>query len=449
MSYIELSIDVNYLPDWGISEGVRELVQNGLDAKTQHGGEFSCEYVDGTLFLENSLGAVSREAFLLGNTSKANDDATIGHFGEGLKLGVLALVRAGCNVSICAGNALWNVSIRPSSFYKADVLCLEEFPTRMGHGGTLVLVHGIDEEQWQSIRQQFLMYLPHERLGSSPMLVTPELQGKVFVGGILVTELEGMRYGYDFLPQTVDTDRDRKLIDGTQLSNAITLEWASYVNKHPEAMEMLYTLLNGGGADITYEAASDFTWGPVRAALWNEYAKRHAEQLPVYTDDQRGAAETSGLPYVIVAKPLGVVLHQFWFGFNTMLDRHRHRVVHAWKQEDLNSIEIENLNWAISLLPADLLLHVTVVDFSSSNVYGLYHTADRVVSIARRLLVDRYETLATLIHEFNHVFGWDGSRAHVDGIERTWTTLFKKEVERGDSELSRTIRRTTKSTGSI
>src|ERR1700722_2115045 len=91
---LELSIKTNYLPSWGAYEGIRELVQNGADARVELGASFEARHrKPDTLVLENEGATLPHEALLFGHTSKAGRSDLIGKFGEGLKLGVLALVR--------------------------------------------------------------------------------------------------------------------------------------------------------------------------------------------------------------------------------------------------------------------------------------------------------------------------------------------------------------------
>ena len=65
---------------------------------------------------------------------------------------------------------------------------------------------------------------------------------------------------------------------------------------------------------------------------------------------------------------------------------------------------------------------VHVVDFKSDVLNGL-HTADGVVSLARRVLSDRDETLRLLVHEVAHKRGHDGAKAHVQEMERIWSGI--------------------------
>jgi hypothetical protein len=109
-----------YVNDWGVKEGIREFLQNLIDAcTTSNGGTREGMSFDptegtpgsysingrkgplgailhenaGTLRLMNA-GTLSKKNLLLGGTDKLDGgDAIIGRFGEGMKLGILSLCR--------------------------------------------------------------------------------------------------------------------------------------------------------------------------------------------------------------------------------------------------------------------------------------------------------------------------------------------------------------------
>ena len=113
---IELTIKVDYLPNWGVYEGIRELLQNGKDAETEYNAPLTVRYRkdSNTVGIENDGCPLPYEALLLGHTSKVGRPDLIGKFGEGLKLGILALVRTGLPVKIRSGGEVWVPSIQRS-----------------------------------------------------------------------------------------------------------------------------------------------------------------------------------------------------------------------------------------------------------------------------------------------------------------------------------------------
>ena len=90
MSLIELTIDTNYLPDWGVQEGLRELLQNTKDAEVSTGFPAYINYKPNKVTLVNNYAKINRDVLLFGKTTKVDDERMIGHFGEGMKLGILS-----------------------------------------------------------------------------------------------------------------------------------------------------------------------------------------------------------------------------------------------------------------------------------------------------------------------------------------------------------------------
>ena len=119
---IPLSIEADYLPEWGAWEGIRELVQNGKDAEVQLDAPLKVTHKNQTLVIENEGASMERRALLFGSTTKTGRDDLIGKFGEGLKLGMLALVRAGRPVKIRVGGEVWIPTIEKSNGCNANGL---------------------------------------------------------------------------------------------------------------------------------------------------------------------------------------------------------------------------------------------------------------------------------------------------------------------------------------
>src|ERR1700691_2357824 len=96
MSKIELTIKADYLPGWGTFEGIRELIQNAKDAETEFSAPMTVRVRNpDVLVIENEGCTMPYEALLLGHTSKIGHAEMIGHYGEGMKIGILSLLRAG------------------------------------------------------------------------------------------------------------------------------------------------------------------------------------------------------------------------------------------------------------------------------------------------------------------------------------------------------------------
>mmetsp|Transcript_46800 Transcript_46800/g.123250 ORF Transcript_46800/g.123250 Transcript_46800/m.123250 type:complete len:294 (+) Transcript_46800:51-932(+) len=186
---ISLSLTEDYAPSWGVWEGTRELVQNWHDGCVEHaaagGGSIqwealtgrggggsggggqpeglqryeartasgvavgTCVY-DGTLrqlLLVNRGAAIERRALLLGTSRKAHAAESIGQFGEGMKVGALALLREGRAVQMQTRDEQWAWARREDPAFGVRVLTVEVRPRDAGAAAVSAELHGAEEEE--------------------------------------------------------------------------------------------------------------------------------------------------------------------------------------------------------------------------------------------------------------------------------------------------------------
>lgn len=154
MPKVELSIKASYLPNWTLYEGVREILQNARDAEIQDNAKMDVKHVYrvrngrpvGALVVVNEGTTIPKEAFLVGHTTKSNRDDLIGKFGEGLKFGILALLRLGLDIKIRNGDETWNPLIERSEKFNAEVLKFDVTSGNKYENRVQVEILGVDHE---------------------------------------------------------------------------------------------------------------------------------------------------------------------------------------------------------------------------------------------------------------------------------------------------------------
>lgn len=90
----ELTLTPNYVSDWTFNDALRELIQNGTDQEVlDKENKFQIIYngKEKTLRLVNQKSVLKINTLLLGRSSKANNEDTVGQFGEGYKIAALVL----------------------------------------------------------------------------------------------------------------------------------------------------------------------------------------------------------------------------------------------------------------------------------------------------------------------------------------------------------------------
>lgn len=439
---IELSIKTTYLPDWRTTEGVRELIQNAKDAETEFKAPMEISHDGRVLRIENAGVALPHEALLLGHTTKAENPHTIGHFGEGLKLGVLALVRAGHVVKIMSGSEIWTPVLTRSASFLAEVLAFDI--VEGAHcGGVVIEVDKIPLSEWIEMRNNFLFLrddidkVPVHAYGD--LLLDSSMVGKVFVKGILVQRDPKLLVGYNLL--NAPTDRDRKVIPQWDLGWRIAYMWAKAVSSRPDLVERLYNMLESSARDVEEFSSSAYNYlsGDVRTALAAIFTRTFGEDaVPVDNIMESKELAHLGKKGVVLAPRLAELLQSI-MGIEGGIEGVKRKVGaevvirHSWMdlapQEQVNierSMEIIKLTG--HEVPADRL---DIVSFRSDNRYGLWHKGR--IMLSKAILSDLSKTLMTMIHEYAHHASekGDGDKSHILLIEQIWAKIFSNLNKEG------------------
>lgn len=432
MSKLELSINVKYLPSWGAWEGVRELIQNGKDAETEFSAPLKVTHSNNTLRIENEGAELSREALLFGTTSKTDRADMIGKFGEGLKLGILALVRAGHGVRIRTGSEVWTAYIARSERYDADVLCFECVGGRENKKRVRVEIDHVSARDWEQLKERFLFLvkIAKDACVETPrgdLLLDKKYSGQIFVKGIFVQADPQLSAGYNFYNATVD--RDRKMIASWDVRWNCGQIWAEAAARRPDLLDPLFNLALQDKVDVAgLEHSAAYAPDAVKTALTETFKAKFGETaMPVANLAESAEMDHFGKRGVVVSKSLGAVLAQTFGGKEQLQKQLREEVTRTLSWGDLDETARETLRDAIGLVAAvrpDCKLDlIDIVEFRSSTMRGQFKNGR--ILIASRLLADRDELLATLIHEFAHRCGQDGKKDHVAEIEDIWRDIVK------------------------
>lgn len=211
--FYDLPLARDYVRHWGLTEAVRELIQNAIDSDSPL--EYS--FLGNTLEIISRLTTLSASTLVLGSTSKAEDKSKIGSFGEGYKLALLVLVRLGYSVRVLNGDRAWVPSFVHSEMFNTEVLRITEEPLQ-GNQGLTFQIQGLQHEDTNRIRESCLFMQPamDDVIGTHYGHILPSRQGKLYVGGLLVTTTE-LDYGYDIKPEYLKLERDRQTVSDWDL----------------------------------------------------------------------------------------------------------------------------------------------------------------------------------------------------------------------------------------
>lgn len=246
MKKYELSITRDYISSWGTEEAIRELIQNAYDQ-----GNEEIDFGSGCISITNKNTSIPSSTLALGTTTKRDDLNKVGCYGEGFKLAILVLLREGYDVSISNGNKIWCPMFEYSELFETEVLCITETE---GQGNNLTFeIEGVPQYVVDELKDSFVG-INGEGYSSIPtmygeILTDSKYKGKMFVNGLPVMEDGKFDYGYNFKPEYVRLDRDRKSINLRELYEITSL---AVVYMEDRDFNMVDNLIDGVSDDAYY-----------------------------------------------------------------------------------------------------------------------------------------------------------------------------------------------------
>ena len=294
MKKYELSLSENYVSDWGVVEAVREIFQNAADQEiTYSNNEMFHQFMGDTLMIGNKSSVLNVESLLLGETSKRDDNSTVGKFGEGYKLALLVLTRLGKPVTIYNYGAreVWTPKLRTSARYNGVKTLQIEIQDkyiwqRVPHSDLIYQIGGLTENERKAIVQSNLrLQEVTEGIETTfgTILLDPEQKGRIYVNGLFVSVADEFFYGYDFKPEHIQLDRDRRMI------HQFDLQWCTSSMWKESGSDQLIELTRRNAKEVSYlrgayiyRSASKFE--AVANKAFDSFRAEHGDKaLPVTT----------------------------------------------------------------------------------------------------------------------------------------------------------------------
>jgi len=426
MAVIETNISDAYVGRWGAWEGVREFVQNALDA-SDDGFEMKVRHSGDTLKITSVGARLQKDVWLMGVSSKASGSYR-GHFGEGLKLACLCLLRAGHDVKMINRDESWTPKLEGSEVFNGRTVLKVFTRVRENDCGVFTVeINGIDKEAWELMRPRFLALCPAKKSVETryaTVLLDPEFKGKVFVKGIFVQHNPQLAAGYDF--KQLETDRDRKMVDSWDLRHHAGRAWEEAMTSAAVKVDVVLDLMATSAPDV--QGVGDSTWGDhavaARQALAAAFVERHGDgALPVANMAEAREVGHYGKAGVVVPESLVAALRSTnALNLDAVRKEFKNSVKKTYGWGDLTADEQATYTDVVGMVEAaaaDLGYakveeRLTVVDFGDEALNGLHESVGGVatIKIAKRLLTSFEDALRVLVHEVAHDNGGDGEKAH-------------------------------------
>lgn len=432
---IVLPIVPSYVPGWGTWEVVREVLQNAKDEEEQGGHPMVVTYDDGVLRVSNVGAALSRRALMLGQTAKADRTDLRGQFGEGLDLALLVGARLGLDMEVRTPVERWTPAIEPAAQYDgAECLVVHVAPD--AYAGVQVQLR-LDRDVWDVLPHLCLFLGDDERetvtTDDGTILLDSRYRGHVYAKGIFVQRLEGLRCGYDLA--ACPLDRDRRMVDAWDFQWMAGRMHREAVKRSPARMvPELYRMLRDDVDDVrALRHQGDREVAEVAAAAFR--AEHGTDAMPATSVEETVRLQRAGKKAVVVPEGMAQLLRQALGTVDG--DASGKEVLRRYAWGDMTAEEQQVLRWAAGVVQrattADgmdrtpLLERLQVVEFHDGALQGL--TDGTRIMVPHRLLVNRLQLVASLIHEEAHAVGGDCTRAHVDQIERLWIAAYREALE--------------------
>jgi len=425
---LELTINPEYVKNWGLWEATRELIQNAADANDigfpMH-IEFKKRPTKSILHISNEGITINRSTLLLGTSTKAGDNRQRGQFGEGFKLAWLVLLRLNRSVWCKSGAERWIPKFEHSNTFDADLLKVDIAPVK--YENTVITEIEITEEEWTSIQERILFLSPQKTLSTSSgaVLTDEDTAGYLFSRGLFVGKLPGnYRYGYDLFH--VDLDRDRRIAEPWSLKTQIFEVLSQALDAGKVSASTIYDLLN----EETEEAEA------VTSSLWRtgnllidkvitHFQQVHgSDAVPVSSISESLAASCYGMKDITVSSALKKVLESKLGSFESKKTHQEKEITKRYSVNELEPEEKANLSWMLNLLGDRYPHELQVVDFMSKSTLGFVKLQDSIcIQLNRLILKDRNQLLSTMIHELAHIAGPDGSVEHLDKVSEIFSEI--------------------------
>lgn len=279
MSKYELSISTNYVKEWTIVEAVRELFQNGIDEElvnSDHKFEWRYDESSEELSFRNCNTGLDIRTLLMGSTSKSDSSETIGLYGEGYKLATVVSLRTGHPIIFYnnKNNEIWEPKLVNSRRYKGEKI--PTFFTRKNStsdNDLIIIISNITVDEFKEIKKYNLNFRDDYPgyLGTSKgnIITSQNEKGNIYVSGLYICHNNGIDCGYDFNPNVVKLDRDRKLVSDFDIKWNASDMWSeaqkygdrdedfkkSFIEKTIDKREVVYisNFLDNTARDIIVE----------------------------------------------------------------------------------------------------------------------------------------------------------------------------------------------------
>jgi len=211
----------DYLSHWTAVNGVREYVTNALDSSAP----FEYEFGDDFIILTSRGITLPPTIFAMGYSQNRNDPNAVGMFGEGALVSLIPLLREGKGVKFINGSVDWIPAFELNEDLGVEVLVINEFHSFNDTQDYSVIIDNLTPDEITEIKESCIYFRDDlgEVLDGSTGSILRGVKGKLFVGGVFITDIPSYEMSFNFKPAHLPLNRDRKSVEGFQLASATSI----------------------------------------------------------------------------------------------------------------------------------------------------------------------------------------------------------------------------------
>jgi hypothetical protein len=305
-SKYELPFSTEYVPSWTYVEAFRELFQNALDNEiVSPENEMLFEYnkEKQSLSVSNKTSVLELKSLLLGSTTKAKDDRTIGQHGEGYKIAFLVLLREGKSITVYnyGRREIWRTKLIKSKRYDGQLVPTitvekEAFWKDIPDSDLIIEVSGVTEDEYNEIVKKNLNLQDtvecYDVNFYGRILTSAREVGNLYVKGLFICRDESLTHGYDFNPSLVNLDRDRKLLSNFDIVWNTSVMWKTAFAQDFGRTEVL-SMIEESSPDVRYINTVSGSTGcinvdeEIATAITKRFLHIYGEEaIPVSSNDE-------------------------------------------------------------------------------------------------------------------------------------------------------------------
>ncbi len=318
----ELTLTASYVSDWTFNDAIRELIQNGIDQEVlDPSNKFNMEYDYDTKILRliSPKSKLNINTLLLGKTSKANNEDTVGQFGEGYKIAALVLNRLGKTFTIYNNEKkqIWNSRFKNSPKWLEKILAFYVSKFEPTERGLIIEVGNVESDEYESLEDVWLnfegIYDDVEKIHTKygDIIIDEYYSGRVFVSGLSIDYNGSLDYGYNFKPQYIKLERDRKTCDSWN-AKIITSKMISEAMLNGDIKPEIVTKMVEQDTDDIYQMDIISENGYLKKILIEEFDKQNTKpfSIPVGSEEQSKRVKALGGNPVIVQHRVAKIISE-------------------------------------------------------------------------------------------------------------------------------------------